>query len=117
MPQALADKAAGIAYAAKAAAFGVSPRELAVLESRAALRDIAEAKGKAHGVSAQARDWAAIPHRVRTVLVNLGASGEGDAFTRARQPWNTFSADEQVRMASVREELLAGLKHADSLSW
>lgn len=122
MPHAVAQAASAAAFAAEAAALGLSAREFAMLKGKASLLDAAEGKaraaaGREQGVLAQARAWAETPHRVRMVLVNLGSKTPGDAYTRARMPWDAFSLDDRMSIASVRNELMRGLERLDCLSW
>lgn len=117
IPRAVADAAAGHAYAAQAAAFGMSARELAVLESRAKLKDIADARARTGQLTAPENWWANAPRRIRVVLLNLGAKTEGDNFARAALPWAAFSPADQVSVAAVAAELLRGLNGADCLGW
>lgn len=117
MPQVLADKAQGIAFAAEAKAYGVSPRELAMLRARAAILDAQDARKKAGAMTAPERWWADAPKRVRVLLLNLGSRTEGDNFARAAMPWAAFSPADQASVAAVAAELQRGLVGADCLGW
>ncbi|MGM9480313.1 hypothetical protein ACS5PN_03875 [Roseateles sp. NT4] len=117
IPHQVAQAAQGFAFAAEAAALGLSAREFAVLKSKASILDAQDARKKAGVMTAPARWWQECPLRVRTLLVNLGAKTEGDAATRARLPWDAFGPGDQTSIAATAAELLRGLKGGDCLGW
>lgn len=61
------------------------------------------------------KTWAAIPLRVRAVLVMLGASTMEDPREVARRPWGGLSDADRVGIAAVAREMRDSLKDAACL--
>lgn len=83
----------------------------AMAQCRAVIKSWAPSEAQ----SLPAKTWAAIPERTRYTLVMLAAKQSGDPMRICRQPWGSFSPEDQGAMAGVARDLLADLRYAASL--
>lgn len=112
LPRAVAEAANAIALRAEATHRGVSIGKVVIDRARATL----DANVKAErGVGLPGRVWGAIPERTRLVLVMLGCEASGEAQRLCRQPWESFSADDQGRMAAAARTLSRDLSASSAL--
>lgn len=108
MPPALQATTTAIALRAEADARGISIPRLIAQRTREALKE-------RERDSLPGQTWRAIGLHVRTTLVMLASTRQGDARELARQPWESFSDDDRASMAACARELQRELKGAACL--
>jgi hypothetical protein len=107
---AVAGAAHGYALRAEATARGVPighivrERTLKSLEAHKPERD-----------SLPGRTWRNIPEKSRLLIVMIGCTAQGEPQRLCRQPWASFSEDDQLRMAASARELARDLRDVASL--
>jgi len=112
IPRAVAEAATGHALRAEATHRGVSIGQIVLDRARARLSANVKAE---KGVGMPGRVWAAIPERTRLVIVMLACEAAGEAQRLCRQPWASFSPDDQGRMAAAARTLSRDLSASASL--
>ncbi|MDN3921495.1 hypothetical protein [Roseateles violae] len=107
----LSGAATGHAMRAKAGAMGVSIGE-AVRDNF--LKSMGEHRPPKRE-SLPARTWAGIPESTRLLIVMVACEAPGEPQRLCRQPWDSFSATDQCRMASSARALRRDLRDVSSL--
>lgn len=108
MSPTLASAASAYAIHAQAAARCLPVGHLIAERARA----VSAAKQGAKTETLAGQTWREMPLRVRTVLVMLESTAEGDPRSIAMQPWGSFTEGDQCAMGACARALAQGLANA-----